>query len=135
MLQDQDATKEILQLKETRNSLHRRQQNVTAQSHTEVEQETLEKELSFIQIENSASEKWETLRNTIHCTALATFGKRNTKTQDWFKAKYSVMTQVIEAKRTVLTEYKRSPSQKKSQLLSATRNKAQQTARNCANEY
>lgn len=45
------------------------------------------------------------------------------------------MTQVIEAKRTVLTEYKRSPSQKKSQLLSATRNKAQQTARNCANEY
>lgn len=66
---------------------------------------------------------------------LATFGKRNTKTQDWFKAKFSVVTQVIEAKRTVLTEHKRSPSQKKSQLLSAARNKAQQTARNCANEY
>lgn len=46
-----------------------------------------------------------------------------------------MVTQVIEAKRTVLTEHIRSPSQKKSQLLSAARNKAQQTARNCANEY
>lgn len=93
--------------------------------------ETHEKKLSVVQPRRSGK----------HCGTplialpLATFGKRNTKTQDWFKAKFSVVTQVIEAKRTVLTEHKRSPSQKKSQLLSAARNKAQQTARNCANEY
>lgn len=89
--------------------------------------ETHEKKLSVIQPRRSGK--------PLIALPLATFGKRNTKTQDWFKAKFSVVTQVIEAKRTVLTEHKRSPSQKKSQLLSAARNKAQQTARNCANEY
>ncbi|KAL1250635.1 hypothetical protein QQF64_018431 [Cirrhinus molitorella] len=61
--------------------------------------EALEKELDAIQTGDSALEKWETLRNTMHRTALATFGKRTTKTHDWFEAKSSVMIPVIEAKR------------------------------------
>lgn len=97
--------------------------------------EALEKKLDATQTGDSAMEKWETLRNIMHCTALATFGKRTTKTHDWFEAKSSVMIPVIEAKRAALAEYKRSPSQRNLQILRATRSKAQQVARHCANEY
>ncbi|KAL1250639.1 hypothetical protein QQF64_018435 [Cirrhinus molitorella] len=97
--------------------------------------EALEKELDAIQTGDSALEKWETLRNTMHRTALATIRKRTTKTHDWFEAKSSVMIPVIEAKRAALAEYRRSPSQRNLQILRATRSKAQQIARYCANEY
>ena len=41
--------------------------------------------------------------------ALATFGKKSSKSHDWFKAKSTVMTFVIEAKRAALAEYKPYP--------------------------
>ena len=61
----------------------------------------------------SATEKWEALRDTMHRTALATFGKRSTKSHYWFKGKPTVMTTVIDAKRATLVEYKHAPSEKK----------------------
>ena len=45
------------------------------------------------------------------------------------------MTPVIEAKRAVLAEYKRTPSERNLQVLRMARSKAQQTARRCANKY
>ncbi|XP_063598208.1 uncharacterized protein LOC134774742 [Penaeus indicus] len=45
------------------------------------------------------------------------------------------ITPVIDAKRAALAEYKQSPSERNLQILRATRSKAQQTARHCANEY
>ena len=45
------------------------------------------------------------------------------------------MTPVIEAKLAAFVEYKRVPSEQKLQILRAARNKVQQTARHCANEY
>ena len=45
------------------------------------------------------------------------------------------MTPVIGAKRAAFVEYKRLPSEQNLQILRAVRNKAQQTARHCANEY
>ena len=45
------------------------------------------------------------------------------------------MTPVIEAKRAAPAEYKRLPSERSLQALRAARNKVQQTARRCANEY
>ena len=45
------------------------------------------------------------------------------------------MTPVIEAKRTALVEYKRSPSERNLQIVRAARSKVQQTARRCGNEY
>ena len=82
----------------------------------------------------TATETWEVLRDTMDRTALATFGKKSSKSHDWFEAK-SVMTPVIEAKRAALTEYKRTPSERNLQIFRIARSKAQQTARRCAKEY
>ena len=87
------------------------------------------------QPKDSTAEKWVILRDTMHRTALATFGKKTSKTHDWFDAKLTEMSPVIEAKRTALIEYKQSPSERNLYILRAARSKVQQTARRCANEY
>ena len=97
--------------------------------------EAFQREFGAPQPKDSATEKWEILRDTMHRTALATFGKKSSRTHDWFDATSSEMTPVIEAKRTALIEYKRSPSERNLQILRAARSKFQQTARRCANEY
>ncbi|XP_076042204.1 uncharacterized protein LOC143026092 [Oratosquilla oratoria] len=84
---------------------------------------------------NTTAEKWNHLRDTIQKTALATFGKKASKNNDWFDAKFSEMSPVIDAKRAALAEHKRSPSEKTLQAHRAVRSKMQQTARRCANEY
>lgn len=85
---------------------------------------------------DSATEKWATLRDTIHRTALATFGRKTLKTHDWFVAKSAEITPVIEAKRTALDSgVQPLTSEKNLQILRAARSKAQQIARNCAREY
>ena len=96
--------------------------------------EAFERELGEQQPKDSATEKWNILRETMHRTALATFGKMISKTHVWFNTKSTEMRPVIEAKRTVLIEYKQSPSERNLQLLRAARRKVQQTARRCANE-
>ena len=83
----------------------------------------------------TATEKWETLRDIIHRTALAIFGKKTSKLHDWFEAKSSEMAPVIEAKRAALAEYERSPTERNLQALRAARSKVQCIARRCANEY
>ena len=83
----------------------------------------------------SATDKWKTLRDTIHKTALATFGKKTTKSPDWFEAKSAEMTPVIEAKRAAFAEYKRTPNERNLQILRSARSKVQRTARLCANDY
>ena len=49
-------------------------------------------------ISMNAPTLWEALCDTMYRTALATFGKRSSKSHDWFEAKSTVMTPVIEAK-------------------------------------
>ena len=97
--------------------------------------QTFEKEFGSLQPGDSATEKWEVLRDTMYRTALATFGKRSSKSHDWFEAKSTVMTPVIEAKWAALAEYKCTPSERNLQILRIGRRKAQQTARRCANKY
>ncbi|XP_076047010.1 uncharacterized protein LOC143028573 [Oratosquilla oratoria] len=96
---------------------------------------SLQKALSVEHQHCSAAEKWNHLRDTIQKTALATFGKKTSKNNDWFDAKFSEMSPVIDAKRAALAEYKRSPNEKTLQALKAVRSKVQETARRCANEY
>ena len=102
---------------------------------TEQFAQTFEKELGSLQPGDSATEKWEALHDTMYGSALDTFGKRSSKSHDWFEAKSTVMTPVIEAKRAALAEYKHTPSERNLQTLRIARSKAQQTARRCANEY
>ena len=65
---------------------------------TEQFTQPFEKEFGSLQLGDYATEKWEVLRDTTYRTALATFGKRSSKSHDWFEAKSTVMTLVIEAK-------------------------------------
>ena len=67
--------------------------------------ESFEREFDAPQPKNSATEKWEILRDTMHLIDLATFGKKTSSTHDWFDPKSSETTPVIEAKRTALIEY------------------------------
>ena len=102
---------------------------------TEQFAQTFEKEFGSLQPCDSVAEKWKALRGTMYGTALATFGKRSSKSHDWFEARSTVMTPVIEAKRAVLGEYKRTPSERNLQFLRIARSEAQQTALRCANEH
>ena len=95
---------------------------------------TFGKEFGAFQPGDSATEKWEALRDTMYGSALATFGKKSSKSHDWFEARSTVMTPVTEAKRAALAEYKPSPSERNLQILRLARCKAQQTARRCANK-
>ena len=97
--------------------------------------QTFEKELGSLQPGDSATEKWEALRDTMYFTALATLGKGSSKSHGWFEAKPTVMSSVIEAKRSALADYKRTPSEKNLQILRIARSRVQQIARRCANEY
>ena len=96
---------------------------------TEQFAQTFEKEFGSLQPGDSAIEKWEVLRDTMYRTVLATFGKRSSESHDWFEAKSTVMTPIIEAKRAVLAVYKRTPRERNLQILRIARSKAQQTAR------
>ena len=102
---------------------------------TEQFAQTFEKEFGSLQCGDSATEKWEVLGDTMCGIALATFGKRSSKSHDWFEAKSILMTPVIEAKRAALAEYKHTPNERNLQILRTARSKAQQTVRRCANEY
>ncbi|CAH1226359.1 CD209 [Branchiostoma lanceolatum] len=96
---------------------------------------TFEKEVNSKPSGLSATKKWNDLRDVMHRTAMATFGKKTTQSHDWFDAKSAEMAPVIEAKRAALAEYKRTPSERNLHVLRAARNKVKQTARRCANEY
>jgi len=97
--------------------------------------ETFKKEYDALETRESATERWHSLRDTIHSTALAVFGKKTSKSPDWFETKALEMNPVIDAKRIALAEYKRSPTERNLQVLRAARSKVQLTARRCANEY
>ena len=75
------------------------------------------------------------MRNIMHDSAVATFGRKTAKSMDWCDAKASEMTPVIEAKRRALAEDKVKHSAETKQALRAARSQVQQAARRCANEY
>ena len=87
--------------------------------------EAFEEEYDASQSGDTATEKWETLQDTIHHIALAIFGKKTSKSHDWYEAKSSKMTPIIEAKHAALTEYKWSPTKQNLQTLRAARSKVQ----------
>ena len=83
----------------------------------------------------SARERWEYFRDSVYNAAVTTFGKKTSKSADWFKAHSEEMLPVIEEKRKALVDYKACPSKQNLQILRAARSKVQQYARRCANDY
>jgi hypothetical protein len=97
--------------------------------------ETFEKEYDPTNEVETSEEKWRKLQKTMHETALKVFGKAQHKTHDWFEAKATELTPILEAKRMANENYKQAPNQKTLQIRNAARSKAQNAARRCANEY
>ena len=58
----------------------------------------------------NAQDRWKHFRDAVYNAAMSTFGKKTSKSADWFKAHSEEMTPVIEAKRNALTAYKANPS-------------------------
>ena len=73
--------------------------------------EAFEEEYDASQSGDTATEKWETLHEPIHHISLPIFGKKTSKSHDWYEAKLSKMTPIIKAKCAALTEYKQSPTE------------------------
>ncbi|ROT60751.1 hypothetical protein C7M84_021675 [Penaeus vannamei] len=66
---------------------------------------------------------------------MSTFGKKTSKSADWFEAHSEEMTPVIKEKRRALTVYKVCPSERNLHFLRTARSKVQLCARRCANDY
>ena len=60
--------------------------------------EAFEREFGVPQPKDFATEKWEILRDTMHGTALTTFGENTPKTHDWFDAKSTEIRPVISSR-------------------------------------
>ncbi|KXJ06125.1 hypothetical protein AC249_AIPGENE16751 [Exaiptasia diaphana] len=84
---------------------------------------------------NNTCKRWERLRDAIYSTAISAFGKKQKGSVDWFEAHSEEMIPVIEEKRSALKAYIDNPCDQNLQSLRTARNRAQKTARNCANEY
>ena len=82
----------------------------------------------------NAQDRWEHFRDAVYNAVLSTFGKKTSKSADWFEAHSEEMTPVIEA-RNALTAYKAIPSEQNLEVLRAAHNKVQQRARQCASDY
>ena len=104
------------------------------QVKTQESVERFEESLATSQ-EQSASNRWSSLRITIYSTAVSVYGKKERKNADWVEANITELEPVINGKRTALIKYKRDPTPKNLQALRVARSKAQQTARRCANNY
>ena len=84
---------------------------------------------------DSATARWDFIRDTVHKAAKDTFGTGGKKSEDWFQAGIEEMEPVITAKRAALLEYKRNPSVNTLATYREARNNTKKAARKCANDY
>uniref|UniRef100_A0A0L8FQG2 Endonuclease/exonuclease/phosphatase domain-containing protein n=1 Tax=Octopus bimaculoides TaxID=37653 RepID=A0A0L8FQG2_OCTBM len=134
VLQDQATTQKVLPCKET-GAPHIDVNKMSQPNLVEQFAKAFEKEYDTTHSRDTATERWETLQDTIHRTVLSIFGKKTSKSHVCFEAKLLEMTPVIEAKRGALAEYKWSPIERNLQILRAARSKVQHTTRRCAIGY
>ncbi|XP_050703781.1 uncharacterized protein LOC126989216 [Eriocheir sinensis] len=83
----------------------------------------------------TACDRWEHFRDVVYNAAISTFGKKTSKSADWFEVHSEEIMPVIEEKRNPLAAYKANPSERNLQVLRSARSKVQQCARRCANDY
>ncbi|XP_047471495.1 craniofacial development protein 2-like [Penaeus chinensis] len=68
-----------------------------------------EKEYSIIE-SDQAEKRWQSLKSAMHSCALATFGRKKTKSSDWFETKSKILNPVIVKKRQMQCMYNKHPS-------------------------
>ncbi|XP_047476441.1 uncharacterized protein LOC125030447 [Penaeus chinensis] len=93
-----------------------------------------EKEYSIIE-SDQAEKRWQSLKSAMHSCALATFGRKKTKSSDWFETKSKILNPVIVKKRQMQCVYNKHPSRENLYKLRQARNEAKQIVRRCANDY
>ena len=117
-------------------SCHPRINTARMSSHTKVEEyATSLKEALQDPPEQDATTRWHELRDAIYNTAMATFGKVQRASKDWFNAHLTEMEPLIEAKRKAFLKYKKDPCTQTLSALKRARSDAQRAARQCANAY
>ena len=79
---------------------------------------------------SNASERWNSFRDAVYTAALKVFGKKKSKSHDWFEENVTTLVPLIDAKRDALTAYKASPSQSNLIALRSARQKVHQAAKN-----
>ena len=84
---------------------------------------------------DSAERRWEVLKTAMHSCALATFGRKKTKSADWFEAKSKELNPTIDKKRHLQCAYNKDPSTENLRKLRQARNETQRRVRQCAYDY
>ena len=113
----------------------RKIQDLGSPPHQHLWHFSLQEKLAVQPTTSSPDAKWSHLCDAIDDSAMAAFGKKESKNADWFEACWEEMQPVTEAKRKAMLAHKQNPSPGKGDTLQAARSKAQQTACRCANEY
>ena len=90
--------------------------------------ETLKHRIGQLEENGNANEYWQLLKQTIHQSALDTFGVSSHRNPDWYVASLDTVKPAIEAKRKVLLEFKSRPNEITSARYSESRSLAQRTA-------
>lgn len=85
--------------------------------------------------QNSATDQWTQLKETIHGEAINVFGKKGKKSEDWYLANADKMEPLIESKRMALSAHKKMPSDQTKKALRDATLKAKKAAKECANSY
>ena len=75
------------------------------------------------------------MRNATHAAALQAFGRKKSKSQDWFKANIAILQPIIKEKRDALQNYQHTPSKRYPKALRQARSRAEEECKNCANNY
>ena len=89
-----------------------------------------------VSIEASSQSGWKSIVGKNGVTlGMSTFGKRKTKSADWFEEHCNFLLPLIEKKREALVSHKNNPSIHNLKNLREARKIMQQAARHCANNY
>ena len=110
----------------------------TAQMSSQIKVEEYRTSLSEVlqdPPDQDATTRWQTVRDAIYNTAMATFGKVKRSNTDWFNAHLAEMEPLIEAKRKAFLAHKKEPCPRTLSALKKARSSTQRAARQCANAY
>ena len=80
-------------------------------------------------------QRWEQVRDMIYTTAFSVFGKKQSKTHDWFDTSAKELTSLMEDMRTALLTRKKQLTKATLKTLRAPRSKVQRAVRSCINRY
>ena len=95
----------------------------------------LEEKLGDMERAHDPETYWNTLKTTIHQTALDTFGLRKRQNPDWYRESQDILKPALEQKREALLKVKARPTRKTLAEYRLKRSTAQQTVRQCVREY